>query len=371
MRRTKAYMRLVEPGKKVDTTVSDKLRRYVNQYVEKIQATIDAGTSADDAFKKIKPDVSRLAPDDLIALLWENQHLGTWDIPKGSVNLLYALEGILQKAIYTAAVQWWGKQETKQRRQTNPGDKTVVTKPKDTTQDDVGTKVETPAKAAAVKGNAMRTIRYQGRVYRLADSYDAEQFTRFDQIILLRRSVAEWNAWYQQHSEKVDLRGARLQSIDLQAADLQGVGLQEADLRSANLYETNLQGADLSKANLQEAFLFNTKLQGTDLCGANLLGARMENLALYNINLRGANLGGASLENVDLQGADLRDVNLRMAVLTNVNLKAANMKKTNLLHTNLQTADLRGAKLQKAQYNRATRFPVGFDPEAQGMILVG
>lgn len=183
MRHTKAYMRLVEPGQKPDTTVSDKLRRHVNQYIQKIQAAVETGTSADEAFKKIKPDVSRMKPDDLIGLLWENQYIGTWELPKGSVNLLYALEGILQKAIYTAAVQWWGKQKTERKRQTDPGDKTVV---KDTSQDDVGTKVETPAKAAAVKEHVM--IKHAGHLYRATTQRQADVVVSVD----YENNATEW-----------------------------------------------------------------------------------------------------------------------------------------------------------------------------------
>ena len=54
----------------------------------------------------------------------------------------------------------------------------------------------------------------------------------------------------------------------------------------------------------------------------------------------GESLEGADLEGVDLQGADLSGANLRWA-------------------------DLREAK-----YNKDTRFPEGFDPEAEGVVLV-
>lgn len=155
-------MRTVDPGKKPDTQTSPLFQKYVSDYLTQVQRKIDQGESADEAFKA-KPSVSRMKPDELINIFWENQHLGTWDIPKNSVNLFYAMEGILQKAIYIAAVQWWGKQKTERKRQTNPSDTTVV---KDKTQDDVATKVETK-KAASTQEREM-IYRIAGHRYRKA-----------------------------------------------------------------------------------------------------------------------------------------------------------------------------------------------------------
>ncbi len=36
--------------------------------------------------------------------------------------------------------------------------------------------------------------------------------------------------------------------------------------------------------------------------------------------------------------------------------------------TDLRIADLQGANLSKAYYDKDTKFPEGFDPEAAGMI---
>ena len=58
----------------------------------------------------------------------------------------------------------------------------------------------------------------------------------------------------------------------------------------------------------------------------------------------GESLEGADLEGGDLQGADLRGADL--------------------VGADLSQADLKGAR-----YNKNTRFPEGFDPEAAGMVL--
>ena len=62
------------------------------------------------------------------------------------------------------------------------------------------------------------------------------------------------------------------------------------------------------------------------------------------LDLSFSNLSGANLSGADLSGADLR--------------------MTNLFKANLSKADLRGAR-----YNKDTKFPEGFDPEAAGMML--
>lgn len=156
MKHRKAYMRLVEPGKKTETKTSPLFQKYVAGYLKQINQAVEKGKSADEAFKTL-PSVSNLTPGDLINLLWENQHLGTWDIPKGSTNLYYALEGILQKAIRNAAIQWWGQQKTERKRITDPSKETVV---KSKEQDETVTKVETPK-----KGSSFQVV---GRVYRKA-----------------------------------------------------------------------------------------------------------------------------------------------------------------------------------------------------------
>jgi uncharacterized protein YjbI with pentapeptide repeats len=98
-----------------------------------------------------------------------------------------------------------------------------------------------------------------------------------------------------------------------------------AQLRGVDLRGADLRGADLGRAYLQEAYLQGADLQGADLQGADL----------YEAYLQGAYLQGADLQGADLQGADLYE------------------------------ADLQGAK-----YSKRTKFPQGFDPEGEGMVLI-
>ena len=60
--------------------------------------------------------------------------------------------------------------------------------------------------------------------------------TKNEMVVMLRRSVAEWNEWRRERP-----------------ADLSEADLREADLRRADLSEADLSRADLSEANLRRA----------------------------------------------------------------------------------------------------------------------
>ena len=66
-------------------------------------------------------------------------------------------------------------------------------------------------------------------------------------------------------------------------------------------------------------------------------------------------------------------------VLSGTDLREANLHGADLAYTDLLSADLRGAnltwahsnaELAGAKYNKSTKFHVGSDPEAAGMVLV-
>jgi hypothetical protein len=148
-----AYMRALEPGKKQDKSFSPELNHYVEKYVQSVKEAVDKGMSANDAFKKIKPSLSRLTPDSLINLLWENQLLGRRDVPANVPDLYTAIEKTLEQAVYEAAILWWGTQRTKkaptQERRVDP---------------DAGTVVERPKKAAMVyRGARYRVLKEKTR----------------------------------------------------------------------------------------------------------------------------------------------------------------------------------------------------------------
>jgi uncharacterized protein YjbI with pentapeptide repeats len=86
---------------------------------------------------------------------------------------------------------------------------------------------------------------------------------------------------------------------------------------------------------------------------------------LTNAQLLGATLRGAKLARGVLKGADLTKADLRSVVLTGANLQGAKLQ-----GANLTGADLTGADLTNALYDAATRWPVGFDPQKHGALLV-
>tara|TARA_B100001964_G_scaffold21050_1_gene21325 strand:- start:4310 stop:4696 length:387 start_codon:yes stop_codon:yes gene_type:complete len=78
----------------------------------------------------------------------------------------------------------------------------------------------------------------------------------------------------------------------------------------------------------------------------------------------------AKLQRANLRGADLRDANLRWANLYEADLQLANLSDADLGGATLcmallYKANLRGANLSGAWYSADTKWPEGFDPEAE------
>ena len=220
-----------------------------------------------------------------------------------------------------------------------------------------------------------------------------------------------------------DLTGANLTTADLTTADLTTADLTTADLTGANLTGANLTGANLTGADLTGADLTGADLTGADLTTANLTTAnlttanlngaknlkdvtswQLTNLSQANFSsfdekkLKGSKFEGAfyingqppslpgtlkpeeleiqSIENikdlqgVNLSGADLRDTNLSKANLSDADLRDTNLSKANLSGADLRKTDLAGAILKGAKYSKATKFPKGFKPQAEGMVEI-
>ena len=92
-------------------------------------------------------------------------------------------------------------------------------------------------------------------------------------------------------------------------------------------------------------------------------------------------LSGEDREGLDLSSEDFRNIDLRGASLTGVNLRRANLYEANLTGVDLSDADLRGADLRKADltdtdfsnsfYDKATKWPIGFDIEEVDAFCLG
>src|SRR5438445_10755308 len=88
-----------------------------------------------------------------------------------------------------------------------------------------------------------------------------------EQVAMLGRGAAVWNAWRAEHDEAPDLSRAALRGLDLSGFDL-----SQAELRGADLRGTLFCDADLSGAHLEDANLFQAVFDGADLSGAHLYG---------------------------------------------------------------------------------------------------
>jgi formylglycine-generating enzyme required for sulfatase activity len=91
-----------------------------------------------------------------------------------------------------------------------------------------------------------------------------------------------------------------------------------------------------------------------------------------NLDLRGINLSWEELSDIDFQGSDIDKARFSGATLVKANFSGSNLKHSdfsgvNLSQANLCGADLRGVNLcdtiwRGTDYNKDTKFPIGFKP---------
>lgn len=142
---------------------------------------------------------------------------------------------------------------------------------------------------------------------------------------------------------------------ELENANLSGVLLDAADFESALLTQADLSGATLVKADLPNALLRWASLRDADLSYADLEGAELSGADLSRVNFTGAILMGAYVNGeTELSGANFAD-----ALLHGFKIVGAD----------LSGADLSAARVEGAEYNAAAKFPSGFDPVEQKMLL--
>lgn len=102
----------------------------------------------------------------------------------------------------------------------------------------------------------------------------------------------------------------------------------------------NFENVDAQEANFANCSLYGAKFIDSDLTGANFTGAMFD-------------------ENTKFEG----DVNLQNAVFLGVDLRNSGIEK-------LSNSELYQNPLQGALYTVHTKFPKGFDPKKEGMILL-
>lgn len=169
-----------------------------------------------------------------------------------------------------------------------------------------------------------------------------------------------------------DLSGLNLAKSDLRGADLGGADLSKTDLSDADLSEAKLRGAKLAESDLSRAVLKGTDLEDANLWHAQLISAKLlDRTILLHANLTDANLYKVKIFAGILHGANLKNANLREAEIF------ADLSNADLSGAELQGADLgkvdslwRVMSLAGAWYDKDTKWPDGFNPQAYGAIFV-
>ncbi|WP_437096923.1 pentapeptide repeat-containing protein [Streptomyces sp. enrichment culture] len=159
-----------------------------------------------------------------------------------------------------------------------------------------------------------------------------------------------------QHREQ---RWVNLSATDLRRADCDGLWLPEV-----NLDRVCMEAAGLYHANLTQTSLVSANLRHADLTTAILRRGRC-----VLTDLRGARLVETDLRNADFTDADLREANLRKADAEGTVFRRADLRLADLRGTDLSTADLDQAQLTGALASQLTRWPVGFDQAAAGVVV--
>lgn len=132
-KRRQAYTRVVKPGGEKDTKTfspSGELKKLVDTYLGEVQKAVDSGKDANTAFKT-KPDLDDLTTEDLLELLFHNKKLGEAPIKElNYLDLFSILQNLLEQKVWQLAVQWWGQQETKLKKQKQRDETETVVLPK-------------------------------------------------------------------------------------------------------------------------------------------------------------------------------------------------------------------------------------------------
>lgn len=195
----------------------------------------------------------------------------------------------------------------------------------------------------------------------------------------LRRAVSAPDARF----PPLDLAGAPLEAQDFSRLALSGIAAADAHApRSdwsnsrlegvtflrAQLFEANFQDARWTRVNLDDAVLDRSNLRDGSFIGVSLVRARAPQL-----QARGASFVGARAVAADFQGstfdrADFSGADLRAAHFGGANLTGARLANADLRGADFTKANLAGVLLKGARIDCATRFPTGFNAEANLVI---
>lgn len=160
---------------------------------------------------------------------------------------------------------------------------------------------------------------------------------------------------------------------DVQRRDCSGENLEGADFTDANCFLTNFRDAKLAGAKFRDANLTSATFTDAEMKGCDLRGATFTHAGFQGADLSKANLEGTDLTSVSFQNAKFRGANLRKAKgftdCTKADFREADLRGANLL--GMKDYSGNSAKFSGAKYDKATRWPKGFDVEGSGAVLVG
>jgi hypothetical protein len=160
---------------------------------------------------------------------------------------------------------------------------------------------------------------------------------------------------------------------DIQKQDRSGQNLEGSDFTDANCFLTNFRDAKLSKSTFRDANLTSATFSGAQMKQCDLRGATLTNSSFQEADLSKANLEGLDLTSASFQNAKLRGAKLHKAKgftdCTKADFREADLRGANLL--GMKDYGGTTAKFTGAKYDKATRWPNGFDVEGSGAVLVG
>lgn len=187
----------------------------------------------------------------------------------------------------------------------------------------------------------------------------------------LSQAIADYSRFENSNLKGGNFHNSSFRHVKIILSDLTQADFYKADLRHSDFYSSKLHRATLTRANFTEA-----KLDAVDLSSACLRLSRLSHASLTEANLEGATLEEADFNSANFSWANLKyaaaqTANLSNAGLQNTDLEGIDLFEAQLLGTDFLNSNLETAKsLKGATYNDLTLFPVGFQPEAKGMIKV-
>lgn len=179
-------------------------------------------------------------------------------------------------------------------------------------------------------------------------------------------------------------------------ADLSEAQIQNVIFQGCRFHETNLMETDCSETRFENCDFQQTLFHGASLVLASFGGGRLRNVrfttgTLLNVSVLGMELDECVFEGSSAQGLSVVGSLVCRTYFMSVNMSGGSLAGSEiegggLISSDFTDVDFRGTDLSRtkltdededesnnfkgAKYNSSTKFPEGFDAEAEGMIRV-